>query len=212
MEHAYTIALILHIISGYSALTAGLIAIIARKGLRAHRLAGKLFFYAMLGVSVTALYISITKGNAFLLHIGLFSFYQVYGGWRVLRQRDHRASWFDWLVVVVAGVNGIAMIATLNVVLMVFGAISLSLVWGDVRLHSKAARGKSIPPNAWLQKHIGMMMGAFIATITAFIVVNVQGVQPYWLIWLAPTFILVPVLVYQQRKVDRGARRKPINT
>lgn len=212
MELAYTAALTLHVISGYSALTAGGFAIAARKGGRTHRMTGKIFFYAMLGVSLTALYISVVKSNTFLLHVGIFSFYQVYGGWRVLRQRDHLAAWFDWLLVIVAGINGMAMVATLNVVLMVFGAISLSLVWGDIRLHSKAARGKAIPPTAWLKKHIGMMMGAFIATITAFLVVNITEVQPYWLVWLTPTFVLVPVLIYHQRKVDRAARKSAVNT
>jgi hypothetical protein len=41
---------------------------------------------------------------------------------------------------------------------------------------------------SWLIKHISMIGGAYIATLTAFLVTNVNF-SPAWVIWLAPTII-----------------------
>lgn len=204
METLYTVFLILHIVSGYLALSAGTTAIIARKGQKVHRLAGRVFFFSMLGVGASALYISIFKDHGFLLHIGVFTMYQVFGGWRALRERSLRANAFDWFIALAGLTNGVFMLFTGNIVLMVFGGISVLLGVGDVRTHLRVLLGKEIHRLAWLRKHIGMMMGAFIATVTAFIVVNVSGVQPAWALWLAPTAIFIPVMQYHTRRVMRA--------
>ena len=68
--------LILHIISGYISLTSGSISMISRKGGKAHKLSGGLFFNAMIGVTISAIYLSIVKDNSFLLHVGIFVFYR----------------------------------------------------------------------------------------------------------------------------------------
>ncbi len=107
----------------------------------------------------------------------------------------------DFLITLLGLSNGAFMIYTGNIVLMVFGGISVFLALSDIRTYSAVLSGKSLPPTAWLRKHIGMMLGAYIATITAFLVVNITNVEPAWLIWLAPTFILIPIMLYHFRKV-----------
>jgi phosphatidylglycerophosphate synthase len=89
-----------------------------------------------------------------------------------------------------------------NLVLMVFGCISVLLVSGDIR-HFVALRGtRPVPPTAWLRRHIGFMMGAYIATFTAFLVTN--GPSGYGLsVWLGPTLVGVPLLLYWGRKYSR---------
>ncbi|MGF1563734.1 MAG: DUF2306 domain-containing protein [Flavobacteriales bacterium] len=204
METLFTVSLIIHIISGYLALAAGTTAIIARKGQNVHRKAGRLFVLAMLGVGASAFSMSSIKGNQFLFHIAIFTMYQVYGGWRALRQRDLRANAVDWIVASAGLINGVVMLFTGNIVLMVFGGISVLLGVGNLRTHLRVRQGKEIHRLAWLRKHIGMMMGAFIATVTAFIVVNVTNVQPGWVLWLAPTAIFMPVMQYHTRRVMRA--------
>lgn len=208
METLYTVFLIIHIVTGYLALSAGITAIIARKGQTVHRKAGRIFVISMLGVGASALSMSLMKGNQFLLHIGIFTMYQVYGGWRALRQRDLRANFLDWTIATVGLGNGAVMLFTGNIVLMVFGGISVLLGTGDLRTHLRVLRGKETHRLAWLRKHIGMMMGAFIATVTAFIVVNVSGVKPAWVLWLAPTAIFMPVMLYHTRRVMRSAPKR----
>ena len=192
--------LILHVISGFSALSAGVLALLVAKGKKAHRQSGKVFVLAMMLVSITALVISIYKSQYFLLMIALFAFFQTYFGYQSVRNKKMNPIMMDWLVLVIAFVNGIFMVSSLEIVLMVFGGINLILVWGQVQLFRIVVKGEKLSRGSWLRQHIGMMMGAFIATTTAFLLVNVRGFEPAWIPWLAPTVFLVPLIFYFQKK------------
>lgn len=195
-------ALFIHITLGLTALLAGLMAIISKKGQKSHRVTGLIFFYSMLGVAVSAIFISIIKVNWFLLHAGVFAFYQNYNGYRSIKNKSLKPSYLDWLVLFIAIVNSFAMLYSLNIILMVYGAISTFLVIIDFRIFILTARNKEIPSKQWLIRHLGMMLGTYISTFTAFLVVNVEEVAfvPDWLPWLMPTFIGVPLIFYWIRK------------
>lgn len=203
MELLYQISLALHIASGYLALITGLVAMGSRKGRKTHRGGGRIFFISMMFVAGTALVISLIKGIVFLLLIGIFAFYQNYSGYRAVKNKDLTPNWADWIVLIIAALNGLAMIYTMNPVLLAFGVINTFLVVSQFRLFWFRLRGKSLPKLEWLGQHLGMMMGAYIATITAFLVVNIKNFEPFWLPWLAPTIILVPLLVYWRIKYTR---------
>jgi hypothetical protein len=47
------------------------------------------------------------------------------------------------------------------------------------------------------------MMGATIAVITAFLVVNVRF-DPGWVVWLAPTVVLTPLIIVWSRRARQG--------
>lgn len=200
MESTISFIIGLHAFSGLTALVTGFIAILSRKGEKLHRACGKLFFYAMLLVCATALFVSIYKSNLFLLFIGFFSLYQNLSGYRAIKNKSRNPAWFDWVLVAIGATNGLLMLFTGNPVLMVFGGISLLLVFGDIRIYATVLRGREIAKMAWLRQHIGMMMGTYIATSTAFIVVNVTYSAAPWVPWLLPTFIGVPILIYMSRK------------
>jgi uncharacterized membrane protein len=202
----YSVALALHIASGFTALFTGLVAMTALKGGKIHRRAGLVFFYAMLLVSASALTIAIPKGNLFLIFIAIFALYQNISGYRAIHNKSRIPHWTDWLITAVGGLNGIGMLLTGNIVLLVFGGISTFLAVGDTILYAKVLQGKVIGKKEWLRQHIGMMMGTYIATSTAFLVVNIQQFDPYWVPWLLPTAIGVPYLAYMSRK---HAPRKP---
>jgi hypothetical protein len=196
--------LVLHIFTGFLALLFGFIAIIVKKGGKVHRLVGKIFFFSMLGVTASALLISLIKKNQFLLFIAIFSFYQNYMGYRALKEKSLEPLPIDWLVLIVGSVNALFMLCSFNIVLMVFGTINLLLVSGNFRVNILLGRKKALPPLTWLKRHIGMMIGAYIATVTAFIVVNdkwfVSPLVPSWLPWLLPTIVLGPLIVYFTKK------------
>lgn len=194
MKLFLSVTLVLHIVSGFLALGLGLLALLAPKGQRVHRLSGRTFFYLMLSVAVTAVAISTVKLNLFLLLIAGFAFYQNVQGYRSVKNKTLRPTRIDWSVTAVGLVTAVAMISTLNLVLLIFGGISMYLVTLDLIVYSKVLRGKQVPKLAWLSRHIGMMMGAYIATVTAFVVVNVQHFEPAWLPWLLPTMIGVPLM------------------
>jgi uncharacterized membrane protein len=202
----YSISLFLHIASGMTALFTGLVAMTARKGGTIHRRAGLVFFYAMLLVSASALTIAVPKENLFLVFIAIFALYQNLSGYRAIHNKSRVPRWYDWLITAVGGINGILMLLTGNIVLMVFGGISALLASGDVYLYAKVVRGVTIGKKEWLRQHIGMMTGTYIATSTAFLVVNIKEFDPYWVPWLLPTAIGVPFLSYMSRK---HAPRRP---
>ncbi len=94
----------------------------------------------------------------------------------------------------------------MNIILMVFGGISVALIIKEFQTFIKTTRNQSIPKMAWLKRHIGMMMGTYLATITAFIVTAgprttwYEMIQPQWLPWVLPTIILAPMIAFFTRK------------
>lgn len=203
MELFLRIVLILHIIGGFLALTSGLIAMTARKGGRLHRLNGKIYFGGMTAVFVSAVILSIAHHIPFLLMVGFFSYYLVVRGYRILflkkLGRGQRPAVLDWVIVLVAGgfivyllgwgiMNAIRGVG-FGFVAIVFGGLGSSFLAGDVRKFLRP----SIEKMHWWYTHIASMCGGYIATVTAFVVVNVQ-MNPGWVPWLLPTAIGAPLI------------------
>lgn len=200
MEVFLKVLLVLHIICGFASLVSGCIAILTRKGSRVHRGAGKVFFYNMLGVSITAVGISFSRWNSFLLMIGIFAFFQNYSGYRSVKNKSLKPTKADRVVLLMAAINSVFMLLSMKPVLMVFGLISTLLIAGDIKTFIKTSRNEQLNKNQWLIRHIGMMLGTYIATFTAFLVVNVRHFEPAWLPWLLPTFVFTPLIAYWTRR------------
>lgn len=200
MVALYKIALVVHIFSGTTALLAGIFAIISPKGKKIHRMAGITFFFGMLLVCTSAIFISILKNNLFLLHIAVLSFYMVYSGYRSVKNKSLKPGISDWFVLVVSTINTILMICSLNIILIVFGSIGGFLMVSDLRIFILTTRQKAAPKNKWLLRHLGMMLGAYISTSTAFIVVNITVIDYPWIPWLVPTLIGTPLIAYWTKK------------
>lgn len=208
MDFLYQTALFIHIVCGGIALVAGIPALFARKWEQTHRVSGRIFYYSVLGVAFSAIGIAAWKSwyhladNAtFLLYIGLFTFYQVQVGYRSVRDKSLKPYPFDYFLGVLGLVNGSFMLASLNLVLMVFGAIQLSLALQDTYGWWVRFKGGKLPPMAWLRRHLGNMIGTYIAVFTAFLVVNSNG---HWLIWLGPTMAFTPLLIYWNVRIGQG--------
>lgn len=196
-----------HIVAGMVSLVAGLLALLLRKGKGPHAKAGTVFFWAMLTVCGSATSIYFIRGNVFLLLIGLFSFYMVFTGWRSVQIRRLQSPSLlpDQIAAVLAANVGGWMIGQallgngkLWQMSLVFGSILMSMAWSDVQQYF--FRDIGLLRDALLVKHISRMMGGLIAAITAFLVVNVQIGSATWLLWLLPTALLTPLIVYHSRR------------
>lgn len=196
------ILLVAHIIFGFVALAGGLVAMMAKKGLKAHKLSGKIFFVSMLIVALSAIGISLIKDIQFMLHIGIFTLFMDYFGYKAVSKRANRVGIFDVAVLVLSVVNAVVMLITLNVILVVFAVISLFLGVQETLIELKLKQQKKINRKQQLAHHLGMMIGAYIATVTAFLVVNIKGNVPYWIVWFLPTVLFVPVIVYWNIKLN----------
>lgn len=199
-----------HIFFGFLALLAGLIALSSMKGGQAHRVTGRVFFTSMVVVAVSALALAGISRNWFLLYIAVFALYQNYSGFRAIRNKSLRPDAMDWAVWGCAVVVAVLMLATANIVLLVFGGIMAVLTLRDVVLFARVLRGINLRPRQWLTRHIGMMTGAYIATVTAFVVVNVRVFDPVWLPWLVPTVLGMPIMAYWMRRVRQTTKHTQI--
>ncbi|MFA7326646.1 MAG: DUF2306 domain-containing protein [Candidatus Kapaibacterium sp.] len=203
-----SILLVLHVVFGGSALVLGLFSMSSRKGQKLHKKSGFYFFISMLSVSITAIVLSSIKGSTFLFHIGIFSLYMNYSGLRAIRNKKLTPSTLDWIVNIASLINTILMIASFQLVLVIFGLISLQLVYSQLRLFYFHIRNKEIPKMTWLAQHIGMMVGTYISTFTAFLVVNVNFISPAWIVWILPSVIFTPLIVYWTRKYTEIPKKR----
>ncbi|MFN7259396.1 MAG: DUF2306 domain-containing protein [Cyclobacteriaceae bacterium] len=202
MHLLFKVFLFAHIATGGTALLAGLISMVSEKGKKVHRLAGKIFFGGMAGVFVTSLYMSLAKNNWFLLCIGFFSFYLTCSGYIILKAKSEKQAAKVHLLHSIICVGGfLAGVAMIGIAIMlfslgsmfgtvpaVFGLISITLSFRDYRVMN----GKVDLKQVWLRSHAFRMAAAFAATLTAFVVVNIQ-IEQQWILWLLPAFIVLPI-------------------
>ncbi len=213
-ENLYGVILIIHILGGFSAFFSAFIAIFSKILNISHQwhiYSGRIFYYGMLIVFLTSLILTSIKPNLFLALVAIFSFYMTYSGWRMALNRkgiptksDYIKAWLMLMVSIVMLLTAGAFIfQSINsgqgIVIAVFGAIGLGLSLGDLRrLKLGSVTGKDR-----ISAHLGMMMGATIAAITAFLVTNFQ-LNPPWLLWILPAAIISPIISLMNRKLYKG--------
>lgn len=191
----------LHIAGGGLSLLLGACVLLTKKGGKLHKVLGSIYFYTMLLASLVALPMAYIHPNYFLFIIGVFTAYMLISGKRYLAIRklsDVRK--MDWALTVVMLIFGLLFIALgiyniisgnyFGTVFLVFGAISILFVYQD----NQNFKGKSNIKNFWLTTHLQRMIGSYIASATAFLVVN-NKVLPGILVWLLPTIVIVPLIV-----------------
>ncbi len=204
MDSVVDMLLVVHVLSGVVALGAAVFATASRKGALFHRRVGSVFFWAMLGVGVTAIPVTFVRPNPFLFFIALFSFYMAFAGYRRGRKR-HSDTAIDvvgaWLMVVFALVMiayGAFMIVSGNPLgwaLASFGGLGATFGVEDV-LRSR----RSDPHFEKVKVHVARMLGGTIATITAVLVQQVTPLVNSSLVqvalWLGPTIVLTPMIFF----------------
>jgi uncharacterized membrane protein len=194
----FTPVLAVHIAAGFTALLTGLVAIISRKGQRLHHMNGKIYFWSMLTVAISAAIMSLMKDLDFFLMLSVFSFYSAYSGFMAIRNKPRSARWLDWLMLTGAIITCGFMISSGNIILIVFGSIFTLFCLRDVRDFLKK-ESHTIRSMHWLVIHIARMLAAYIATTTAFVVVNFGNILSgnwHLVVWLGPTAIGVPLIFY----------------
>ncbi len=207
MENFIQYTLYLHAFSGGIALISGLIAIFTKKGQKVHVRSGLVYFWSMLSVIITGLIVGFYRENIFLQCIAIFSFYMAFTGKRFLRnKKDINPKFIDWFVGALSSSVGVTMLAfgvyylikigfkSLVPMLLVFGFLLSWMTLEDLRKMYL----KQFVKGAWLLNHISRMGGSFIATSTAFLLVN-TSIEPTWIMWLLPTAIGTPMIIISSR-------------
>lgn len=208
MISLFNTLLFVHIICGFTSLSAAAFALMSKKGESIHIFCGRLFVSGMTGIIATAIPMSIIKHDIFLFLIALFSYYFALSGWLYAKNRSGHASLLAWsLAILMLGI-GIAMVCYSIfsqkqhhyqlTVLTVFGIIGCITSLSDLKTYYyHQAVG-----NFRIIKHLSAMLGATIATLTAFTVVNFQT-HPEYLAWIGPTLLITPLIVWWRFRVAK---------
>ncbi len=217
LAQASKIFVFLHILAGCVTLIAGPIAIFYNfKDSAKHRLSGKVFFYAMLFVCVSAVIGFIKQPEVvfyqFLFGISIFVFLQIIIGVRAMLFMKSRAipTMWDYGVAVLGSLVGLSMVGyavfkglqspdiTFPILFGVFGtALLRASVKSLLNLRKFEIRSK----NFWYKTHIGNMMGGLMGSTTAFMVNVLGNSLPWFVIWFGPTVVLTPLVIYFVRKL-----------
>jgi hypothetical protein len=190
-------------------LLAGTFVMIAKKGDTWHKQAGKIFAYSMLLSGFCSLILASLHRNDFLFAVGVFTIYLTGTGWRYLYLKNipkgQNPMLIDWCLVgfmlifgavfIILGILSLIKGNSFGIIPILFASIGLRMTWADWQTFN----GKIIAPNYWLLFHLQRMVGAYIASLTAFLVVNAPNSLSIFP-WLLPTFVLVPFIVKWSRE------------
>lgn len=193
-----TFFIILHVAVGFLALAIGLIPMLSKKGSRLHNTTGLVYYWSMVIVAGSAvglvLVSPVTDGRLFLTGIAVFSFYLCFTGRRSLKQRESEpVRWYDWSISGAMAMTAVAM--------MIYGSYHLSTLWAKGQFeaigvlflafgffsgtNARYDFQKYLSPEKskygnreWFFIHIERMGGSYIATFTAFALVNIRYIFP----------------------------------
>jgi hypothetical protein len=219
MDTAMTTLRWLHIAAGTVALFVAPGAMLTVKGGPTHRRWGKVYFWAMALVAATAAMLGLWRPNIFLTLLALFSFYMAFSGYRSLfRKRPAQGQGpqrIDWIAATLTLVASVAMIVLglvrpapawqrVRFVPVVFGVLGIVLAGLDLAKFVRPSEDR----HAWWFAHMGGMLGSYIATVSAFSVVNFTFLSTTAR-WLWPTVIGTPLItlwiVYYKMSFRRRA-------
>ena len=218
MEQTITILIYIHAFFGGLGLITGIASILVKKGSLPHKNMGKLFSVGMITSSIISIPITFMPNheNLFLFLIAVFTIYLVFTGRRALIfKTTFKVNTYDIIlsgsmflfaiVMLLLGIYNLINEIAFGVLYLFFGGFGLLLVYGDFKFY-KQIKYKG---NDWLIVHIKKMIGALIASITAFIVAGV-GISTL-ITWMLPTIFGTIYIIYWKRKVTRNSVVKTNN-
>lgn len=230
MEAALILA---HVTAGFTALVVAPVAMMVRKGSGVHKRWGRVYFWAMFAIFVTALGLLVVRPNLFLTFISVLSFYGAFSGVRSLRRKrpasGQRPTWLDWGAAVgalaagsgfvlwggltLSGLWQAAMPSAFSLLGIAFGVVLGKDAWHDLT----SFRRPNPDPRWWWTYHLERMVGSYLAAVTAFLVQNVGPLLPdtfVWVVWVAPGIlggfgIALWIRYYQKKFAVRNGLATP---
>ncbi len=217
MEPIIKIFIYIHAIFGGLGLISGITSIIAQKGSVLHKKSGTLFSVGMLTSSIISLPIACMPNheNLFLFLIGLFTIYMVLVGNRApsFKSKSKTAAssvdkilsgsmLLSSILMISYGIYGMIFTISNSILFLFFGGFGVFMTLTDFKFYKTFTQRK----NSWLENHIGKMVGAFIASTTAFIVAGI-GLDTI-IAWVTPSIIGTIYIAYWTKKVKPSSAKK----
>jgi uncharacterized membrane protein len=213
MKTVFTVTIIIHVLAGIGALISGALAIILKSNTPKHKPVGRFYFWCMTVIFTTGVFLSVCKGLLFLFFIAIFTYYATLIAYRALRLKNlhngQKPARLDWFIEVIAGLTFIGLVIFAAyyyavhhspdaIIPLAFGLMGVFGVYRNVKRFIEGPKESLY----WLKIHVGNMCGSYIGAITAFVVNQSEHIplNPI-LLWLGPTFILVPVIMVELKKI-----------
>ena len=209
MEQIIKIFIYIHAFFGGIALLSGLASILFVKGSPNHKKSGKVFSYGMVISSLISLPICWLPNheNNFLFLIGIFTIYLVISGNRVLLfKKKKEANFTDKII---SGVMFVASLLMLffgtyfliksnsgGILYLFFGLTAFFISIRDFKFYKNIDKSKILP------FHIGKMSGAYIASVTAFLVAGLRFEGLIY--WILPSIIGTFFIIFWTKKVKKA--------
>ncbi|MEO7976486.1 hypothetical protein [Flavobacterium sp.] len=209
MEPAIKILIYIHAFFGGLGLITGIGSVIVKKGSILHKRMGKLFSLGMITSSLISIPICWMPNhqNVFLFLIGLFTIYLVISGNRALTFKHKLKA--DLIDRIISGsmlffsviMISLGLYCQLNIIangilFTFFGGFGFYMTVKDFIFF----RNFSETNRNWLSKHIGKMIGALIASITAYIVAGL-GIGNL-IAWITPSILGTFYIIYWNKKIE----------
>lgn len=210
-----------HVLIGAIAFVAAPAAMLTSKGGVWHRRWGKIYFAAMIGVTATAILMSVFSSlfgaGIFFFLLSILSMYAAFSGYRalILKRRAQKPGIIDWLPVTLALAGALVLIAggirftfvgkAFAPILLVIGATGALVAAADMR---RFFRGPTERKGWWIV-HMSRMIASYIAIVTAVSVINFHFL-PLPVRWLWPSVVGFPgILIWVQHYRRRFAGGVP---
>ncbi|MDO6472883.1 hypothetical protein [Maribacter sp. 1_MG-2023] len=217
MENIIEIFIFIHAFFGGVGLLTGIASIVVKKGRLNHKRLGKWFSWSMIISSAISLVIARMPNhiNTFLFLIGIFTIYMVLAGNRALTFKSvikTKANLTDKLVSGIMALSALLMIGfgvtgllngySHSILFLFFGIIGLFLPYGDYKLFKTTLENRKL----WLINHLSRMLGALIASVTAFIVAGMHQ-DTLWA-WITPSVLGTVYIIYWIKKTKGKKKLK----
>ena len=217
MENIIEIFIYIHAFFGGVGLITGIASIVVKKGRLNHKRLGKWFSWSMIISSAISLVIARMPNhiNTFLFLIGIFTIYMVLAGNRALTFKSIKKTKanltdklvsgsmaFSALLMIGFGINGLINGYSHSILFLFFGIIGLFLPYGDYKLFKSTLENRKL----WLINHLSRMLGALIASVTAFIVAGMHQ-DTLWA-WITPSVLGTAYIIYWIKKTKGKKKLK----
>jgi len=201
---------IFHASAGATGILAGAAALIARKGERAHRAAGTVFFVAMLLAASSAVYLGIAANETINAMAGILTVYFITTAWMAVRRSEGQAGLFEIGAFLFAGAGAVVMFLfaydsvqrgtallggipyyTFSAVAALCALLDLSVI-----LRRGLAGRQRIARHLW-RMHLGFFVavGSFFPGQLQFFPEFIQNIRPIILLFIPP-FTVAGLMIF----------------
>jgi len=111
----------LHLVVGSLAVVGGFAAMLLPKGRSLHKFVGKTFFYTMLALCFSWIYLTFARSLQFTFFLAIFSLYLLLKGWYAMARKGSSVTLFDKV--------GFNLISTIGIATLILTTLGWSLNW-----------------------------------------------------------------------------------